>query len=249
MHKNDKRMVPVDDNTVIWRYMTFTSFYQFLLTKSLFFARLDRYTDNLEGTLPDATKEELYRYRLGLPYTSETEATEWLETQLENIADYKAYTLSNSWTMNKEESYAMWKIYLSGQKEGLAIKTTVGTLKECLDAQADFEVYSGKVLYEPFSHGDVDVFKVACNKRPAYGYEQEYRAIIFHQFNVGEKNARRPKFDIGTDVNIDPIKMIENIYISPFCSSFFDAVLRSALNNLLPGFEQSKIKRSGIEDS
>jgi hypothetical protein len=42
----------IDNSEVIWRYMDFASFYSLLFSKGLFFRRLDKYSDEYEGTLP-----------------------------------------------------------------------------------------------------------------------------------------------------------------------------------------------------
>lgn len=205
MHKSDPRLHAVGDDAIIWRYINFISFYSLFLNKSLFFKRLDKYTDAFEGSLPEQTKEKLLKYRLNFADTTPKKANEWVISELTNIESYEAHTLSNSWTIGERESYTMWKIYLAGHHEGVAIKTTVSRLKKCLDDNTEFEIYKGKVNYQPIEYNDINVFSVSSNKRETYTSENEYRALIFRQFTLQESGGKKlkvPKFEIGTDVRI-----------------------------------------------
>lgn len=103
----------IDNTETIWRYMDFASFYSLLLTKGLFFKRLDKYTDEYEGTIPDETREALLKHRSGFPFTTHQEANDWVNNYIANVETYKVGTLSNSWILSKAENYAMWKIYPS----------------------------------------------------------------------------------------------------------------------------------------
>jgi hypothetical protein len=250
MYKTHKRLVDADDEAVLWKYMNFTSFYRMLLTGALFFKRLDNYTDDLEGTLHDQTREALYEYQLEKQDSAE-EADKWLMQTMDDIESYKAFTLANAWSLNHEESYAMWKIYLHGHNEGIAIKTTVQNLKDCLNENKQFDIYSGKVGYEPIHYRDISIFTIACNKRQTYSYENEYRALIFNQYKMSEKNGRKrkvPKFDVGVDVQTDLKKLIDEVLVSPFAEPWFDDVVKSALKQLLPSFDLQKVRGSIIKD-
>jgi len=249
MYKTDHRLTDVPDDTVIWRYMDFLSFYSLLESKSIFFKRLDKYTDGFEGTLPEKTKEALYQYRLGFDYTSEDEAKDWINTELKNIDAYKAWTLSNSWSMGATENYAMWKIYLGGKNEGVAIKSTVGKLKQCLEQNKDFLFYSGKVNYTALNDKDIDVFRVSTNKREPYIYENEYRALILHQFTPAENKQRSPKFEVGANIKLDLSELIDEIYVSPFSNDWFHSILLSVLKIHFNGFPSNRIHKSYIKDT
>ena len=43
----------VNDDAVVWRYLTLTKFLDLLKTKSLYFSCTNRFSDDWEGTLPD----------------------------------------------------------------------------------------------------------------------------------------------------------------------------------------------------
>ena len=183
---------------------------------------------------------------------SSEETARWLSASVENIESYKAFTLANAWSINDVESYAMWKIYLHGHNEGIAIKTTVGTLTKCLDENDQFELYSGCVTYEPIDIKNINIFSVATNKRQTYSYENEYRALLFNQHRLsgeGKRKTKVPKYDVGVDVEVDLVKLISEVLISPFSESWFDDIVRSALTQLLPDFDINKTRTSIIKDS
>jgi hypothetical protein len=125
MYKHEKRLTDASDDSIIWRYMSFTSFYSLLFKKSLFFRRLDKYTDQLEGTLPIATVNDLRKHRAAFEYSTTAEINRWTDKEITTIEGYKAHTLASSWSLSESENYSMWKIYLYGQTEGVAVTTTV----------------------------------------------------------------------------------------------------------------------------
>src|SRR6266540_2111096 len=187
--------IPSSD-TVIWRYMDFVTFCSLLTTGKIFFRRLDKYSDELEGTLPPKTKEELLKYRSAFDYSSSEGTEKWAAGVIENVEAYKEWTVANAWTISDVENYAMWKIYLRGNREGVAIKSTVGRLKESFTANG-FEIYLGKVHYEGLKQEELNVYSVSTNKSSPYEFEKELRALILYQFTIPDDcdntNRRIPK--------------------------------------------------------
>jgi hypothetical protein len=229
MYRFDDSLQDVEDEMVIWKYMNFTSFYRMLFTNALFFRRLDSFTDDLEGTLPEEPAEERNEAR----------------------DEYKGFTLANAWSLNEDESYAMWKIYLRGDSDGIAIKSTVGILKHCFNENQDFDVYCGKVNYNHFTCETSHPLAFAFIKHQTYSYENEYRAVLANQFEVsknGDVECRTPKYEVGTDVTVNLETLMQEVLISPFSESWFDDVVKSALQHLHPEFDLARIRKSVIRD-
>lgn len=242
----------LDDNQEIWRYMDFASFYSMLLTQGLFFKRLDKYTDANEGTLWEETNAEQERALLRKdPLMSKQEAKQRVERENANIESYKIGTLSHSWIMSNVENYAMWKIYLRGSSEGVAIKTTIGQLRQALDGN-NVPILLGKVKYEPLSILDINQHNVSTNKRAAYSYENEMRALVFNQFdnavNSQSKRIKTPHFEVGKSFKITVDKLIGEIWISPFSDKWFEDVVKSTVQTYLPTFAVNSFKSSRIKD-
>jgi hypothetical protein len=253
MYKTHPNMQELPPETILWRYMDFISFYSLLVNQALFFRRLDKYSDAFEGTLPEQTQQNILAVRKSVAYTNDTEANEWLANYLAQIAEHKSFILSNSWTIDDHESYGLWKIYLGGHVEGIAIKTTVGKLRQAFIHGTGYEVSCGKVAYEALDHKNLNVYKVATTKRSPYAYEKEYRALIINQFITryeenGSTKKRIPKFEVGENVTIDTKSLIESLYISPFSGEWFKGLLLTTLDNLFPDFDKTNIVCSNIQD-
>ena len=80
-------------NAKIWRYMDFPKFIQLITTSRLFFVRLDKLTDQLEGTLTPNNLVEIYnRFHNADITMSVREATLRRNKEVKNIENFKKYT-------------------------------------------------------------------------------------------------------------------------------------------------------------
>ena len=120
---------PKNEDTV-WRYMSFEKFANILATGSLFFTRADKYDDKFEGYIPESTT---------LPHKPEV-------NPIVNRVDsnFRQYIMCNCWHHGEEESMAMWDKYHL-RNSGIAIKTTMGNLKNSLPDKPN--VFIGKIKY------------------------------------------------------------------------------------------------------
>jgi hypothetical protein len=248
MIKASNHLKKVDDKTIIWRYMDFVSLYHLITTGKIYFRRLDKYSDKLEGTLCEKTQKELYHHRHSFLSTSKDEAEIWAKNEILNIENFKAWTLSNSWIMNETDSFAMWKIYCP--QNGIAIKSTVEKLKRSLE-ENKHEIYIGAVNYEIVKYPDLNQFTVSTNKRKYYSFENEIRALMINQFNVekdGAKNRWIPQYYDGLEVPIDLSLLIDSIYVSPFTGKWFLDCVKKLVKEKLNILSLDNIVQSEIED-
>ncbi len=234
-------------NMPIWRYMDFASFYFLLYSRTLFFRRIDKYSDEYEGALPDELKTYLLHYFSSGPF-KDTEATEKFIARLK---EFNTGTLSNSWMLGSKESYAMWKIYLRGSQEGIAIKTTTNKLKSAL-AHNKVDFTFAKVTYGVLPWRDTDYKSLAACKTEPYAYENELRVLVYDQFTSETKSIdifpKAPLYDIGCAYSVDLENLIDTIHISPFAGSWFNEIVTSSLQHFLPSFDMSNVLKSGIKD-
>lgn len=112
--------------TIIWRYMPLDKYIDLLYRKELFLCRLDKLEDPQEGSW---TKQEI-------------DKSPWPE---DAIQEFKEWSFINCWHLNKVESAAMWELY-SSKNAGIAIKTTIGKLKNSLKEDSK-RLHIGKVNY------------------------------------------------------------------------------------------------------
>jgi len=165
--------------------------------------------------------------------------------------EFNKGTLCNSWVMNPKEIYAMWKIYLRGSNEGVAIQTTVGRLRGALSIGSE-NFTLAKVSYEILSWFDTWYKTLPSYKSKPYSYECELRILIFDKFEEEsipiDVFPKLPLYEHGNSYPVDIHNLIDFIYISPFTSQWFHNVIKSTMQFFLPSFDNSKIIFSGIRD-
>ena len=170
MSKELKGIKQPAEHDTLWRYMNFEKFANILATGSLFFTRADKYDDKLEGYIPEA----IMRY-YGSP-------------NVRIGSNLRQYIMCNCWHKGTEESMAMWDKYHI-RNSGIAIKTTMENLKNCLPDTPN--IFIGKVDYDVESIENQNQIEVPEDlsienllhylyfyKRKPFAYEQEVRAII-----------------------------------------------------------------------
>ena len=218
----------IDDSEVIWKYMDFASFCSLLHTEGLFFRRLDKYSDKYEGTLPDEIKFGLAeQLSSGLPWLFNSK--EHVINSFDNsfnahLREYNKGILSCSWVASLVENYAMWKIYLRGSNEGVAIRTTVGRLREVLKEKS-IEFTLAKVKYEMPLWSQSEYKTLAIYKTEPYSFESELRILVYDQFDAESVPTnvfpKIPLYEHGTTFQVDPSKLIDGVYVSPFSDLWF----------------------------
>lgn len=224
---NDK---PLDDETVIWKYMDLSKFMSLLTTQSLWFSRLDKNweIDPLEGKVPNAHWESLIerilktkfapqfvgngKVQFGgapeagmtqIPVAEQKAGQIEMEKNLYESAIYNSYV--TCWNVCSHESYHMWKLYCNNSN-GIAVKSTIGRLKASLGKNKNYTVIGGLVEYLDYEsqfpkRGDNRLSHVFCKSMP-YSFENEFRLCLP---DFGNSNAV-----IGDDapysVDVDELK-------------------------------------------
>src|SRR5690554_5603800 len=213
----------VTDNTTIFRYMEFTKFMDLLENKKLFFCNSDYFEDGYEGIMPDGFYNKWT--------CSQRNSHKKVSAVINEVV--KAYI--NCWNVGENESYALWKIY-TAYNSGVAIKSTVGRLKEAL-CNEEIEIYKVEYIktFDDLSEDKEPPFyyrvtnstpQLQINKRvkevyklDSYSYENEIRAVY-----IDNSNDKGISFDV--DLNI----LINEIYISPFSSDWFYDLIRKIIS-------------------
>lgn len=167
----------LEEDMVLWRYMSLDKFINLFDDKGLYFAPLDAYanSDPYEGFPPSvairamySVSDKFYQQTSDLVSSLENSAgnknPEFLQA-LQYARDQLATrpkvfqrlfnllskgTLVSCWYSSDHQSEAMWKLY-SDQGKGVAIRTTVGKLKTVLQSavatKRQSKIFLGKVKY------------------------------------------------------------------------------------------------------
>ena len=229
--------VPADD-AILWRYMSFTKFASLLTKKALFFARADKLGDPFEGSL-SPLNEELY------PFIHGTMAPEHQETHRLLFRNLPRFTLLNCWHENETESDAMWKLY-TGNREGIAIRTTCGSLKESLSGEEWVNI--GRANYVDYDNThirDNDSMVPFLHKRKSFEHEREVRAIIRKPYRANNQIiADGPDIcDVGIYCGVDVHTLIKEVFVPPYAEDWFAELVQATAETY--GL-QAPVKRSAL---
>ena len=236
-------------NTFLWRYMSLPKFLDLILNGRLYFADLVTLTkeDPYEGALPLYSDYPVYIKKI-VDSIHNTQ-NQNLEIQkilpdyenIENIANdfkkAKQSTFVNCWHINKDENFAMWKIYACSDAS-IAIVTDIKMLKDSIKTDKNIKgaivKYENKNLQSSKSIENIEQFenykkiqesvkKVALYKRKHFEYEKEFR-LIYQYNNLYDED----KNYITVDIN----KLIKYIYISPMAENYIKNTIIQTLKKL-----------------
>jgi hypothetical protein len=234
MHKTHPQFTPpFDEEMPIWRYMAFTKFAFMLNTSSLWFARADQFDDTFEGSTPKINVEARQQ-----PPDLSREDIEIYNSLMKNTSSVKQnwikHVAINCWHMNVNESTAMWDIYLPPTKDGLAIQSTYGNLRDSL--RTNKSVYIGQVKYIDYEHQVIEgdnALAPFIHKRKAFEHEKELRAVIVQSPPPGPKGLdfKVETIPKGIPVPVDLHVLIQRVYIAPQAPVGFVEKIRSLIDS------------------
>lgn len=227
--------VPKKD-VLLWRYQDFPKFISLLDSGELYFTRADRFEDVFEGArgfnfqkaaIYDKLKQsltltvmsQLRAAGIGNPTDNDVENKlkeefeSWLVTQESKRREY----FVSCWHANERESEAMWKLYITAKKQGVAIQTTMERLCYSIGKNG-FEV--GNVIYISYEKPLESDAEPIWYKRTAFSHENEVRAI-FREVGTSKD---------GMPVMIDLDMLIERVYVSPSAPGWFADLVRRVMN-------------------
>jgi hypothetical protein len=198
MYTRHPEFEELDDNAMLWRYFDLPRYLDLLLREQMFFPCANILEDPFEGE-PAGSKDR-------------------------HAGDGKCSALAvSSWHNNKQENYAMWKIYAYGNA-GLAIQTTFGQLKNSF-LVTDKPVWIGKVAYyEDDRAPDLAGKPYArfLHKRSIYAYENEVRCCYHLDTESNEEYTWEEQGQVyGVFIPVDLSLLINRIFISPYAPQWF----------------------------
>lgn len=151
----------------------------------------------------------------------------------------------NCWHMNEFESEGMWRLY-SDTNKGVAIQTNVSRLLGSISTEE--HIIASEVKYLDFHDQNLKPADCLHNghlvpflKRKSFAHENEVRLAITPNFDLASIDSFIPQ---GIRVSIDPLKLIEKVYISPYASQPYPNSVISIANKF--GVDESKIIKSKL---
>ncbi|WP_177760959.1 DUF2971 domain-containing protein [Flavobacterium sp. I3-2] len=225
-------------NYSISKYVDLSKFLSLIQTESIFFCRLDKLEDKLEGTFPKNSKEQFKDWYLSIlnhlppdENVDEIKLNDYLNERINLSEKFKQINCISCWNKSISESYALWKIY-SNLEQGIMIKSNVERLIKAFE-NSDEIISLSEIKY--INH-EIDIIPTGnlnypiIHKNIAYSYEQEIRLIhqvtmddgYFHNWNC-ELNVN------GKYLKVDINELIEEIIISPFAPKWFFDIIEDIL--------------------
>ena len=204
------------DDTPIIRYMSLSKFYSLLSSESLWFPRVDQFSDEYEGFA-----------------VIDTPSTD---------ADYfRKLSLVSCWNLFKTESFPLWKIYLGNEPAGIGLVSTVGNFKNSLSNAEDRDnitPYLVQYVNPNETYDAINNMLLVTRKKNFYEYENEIR----FNYYLGGGDFEQP---VGMPIKLNPKKLINKVILSPYMpfwirSTFIDIIGRYGLNDLT--IEESIVK-------
>ena len=232
-------------NSTVWRYMNTWKLEQLLMDSSLFFPNANRLSDEHEISVPKSA-EKKRRTELIASGLSGRHLEEEMASFFWTTNPMKDLVLVNCWSISQHESYALWKIYLGGEHNGIAVKTTTNKLKKSIMLGNDpypEEFFLGKVKYKRYLTQDqLSRLSIITTKKPFYDFEKELRLFILN-YPLSE-GGTKPPYDLskGRNVKVDLNTLIQEIYISPFADESYIKEIKGLL-------KKHKLKATLIKES
>ena len=234
---------PERGETVIWRYMDFMKFVSMLDKQALFFTRADAFADHFEGVYPKANVKNPKRKQP-------------LEPDSLNISSRELRKLMyiNGWHVNKHESAAMWKLFLTSN-EGVAIKSTLQQLKDSLAVSVrlgtrTYPVHIGLVSYIDYETEYIpegNMFYPFLHKRKSFEHEHELRAVIFKKPAKPLAAPLQPRDnDHGLLIPANIDTLVTEIFVSPTAETWLPQLVDSVASRY--GLHK-KVTQSSLAES
>lgn len=239
---------PTEDYSIV-KYLDISKFLSLLQKEQVFFCRLDKFEDKLEGSLPDVNigyYKKWFKEIAGPAGLMKNEIDEYVKDRLDFSEKFKKLNCISCWNKNISESYALWKIY-SDMNQGIMIKSSINRIIESFENSKEI-IQISEVKYIDHSKDYIPAGNLnypIIHKNIAYNYEQEVRLI----HKVDMKNGLTHDWESEPNVNgryikTDLDKLIDEIVVSPYSPKWFYEIIMDIMNkyNLHKTISYSSIK-------
>jgi hypothetical protein len=241
MVKKHEDLISVADDTILWRYMSFSKFRSLLQEKALFFCRADKFADPYEFSIP--RKEFEHRplaYKKNDEFFQRKHDPIANQEKIDGVASHhkndKTFTVNNCWNICKPDELT-WKLYLT-DNEGVAIQTTKRSLEKSLESATE-DIYLSKIRYIDFEkegwyhkeHYPVPSYSFLSpiiHKRTEFSTEQELRVFHIIIDRSDEYWKTQPNTN-GLLIKTDVDELIHKVYFHPTADEFAKRQIRNTV--------------------
>lgn len=244
-----------NENYKIARYLDLVKFISLIQTKKIYFARLDKFEDHYEGTVPELSVQDFKHW-----YTNFTKKNllDIIKTNVEDHVEqalldqknaeekYKKLVCVSCWNRYDAESYALWKIY-SDLSKGVMITTNIQKIISAFK-NTNEEIQVSEIKYLDYKKDKMKMGNMnypIIHKNIHYDYEKEIRLIFKVPFESGlNYNWSKEENEYGKYIDLDIDELIDEVIISPKAPKWFYEVI----SNLLQTYKiEKKIRYSDLK--
>lgn len=200
-------------SSTLWRYLDHFKFEDLIKSQSLYYSRLDRFEDKLEGVSPFSCIKAI----ASDPEKNEDQKREAIRLYKIRMGRNREIAFASCWHINDKLNFEMWNSYGHMASDSIAIRTSERKLSSTLKKSA-FPFLNEPVQYfeEPFFNQNAYWFPTMF-KRKEYKSEQEFRSILFvHGISLG-----------GIRIKVNLQDLIDRIYVHPNASIDFFKKIRN----------------------
>jgi hypothetical protein len=235
---------------VIWRYLSLDKYLDLLSTGTIKFTQVDIAADQLEISLMLNRLEQ----------NGSLDGRENIREGARHFINIlrKSHYIS-CWTGKEHECRSLWFSYLGESRLGVAIKSTVGQVKEHT-VWGHYGFSYNEVIYRDTFEDTEELqsnTKLLNLKALAYSSESEIRFSVNESLihlPKGELSATNPPVQINPEnlpkvisFDLDLESTINEVWISPYCQKWQLDMLKDVTAKLAP-FLVSKMKRSDLNE-
>ena len=213
------------ENQTIWHYRQFAEFVTILQEKALWFSRLDRLRDPLEGRSGRKS-----RFHQGCDAHTRKGCV-------------------SCWTIDDEESELMWFAYAPDY--GVAIRSTKGRVAASFLPPDAGKIMIESVEYGiDWSNGLPHVLTInhgyAFHKRRAFKWEHELRVFLPYEYDYdGDGHVVEPTY-AGKSVLVELKTLMAEVWVAPYAPDWFRAAVKKELET--HGYGDVPVKRRAQDD-
>jgi hypothetical protein len=212
----------LENEQVLWRYMSLAKFISMIAQNALWLARADTFKDKHEGRFPDDMKKNIMKVyqQLGNKGSS----------PIQNAQDLQDYlvknTFINCWHKNCAENMVMWAIY-GESNTSIAIQTSIGKIKTAINT-SDLNGHCLNLKNVTYLESDAIPETLRYEhcffiKRPHFSFEQEVR-ISLDTYYPNNPSKETP---YGHMLPVNISNLINKILIHPDSPDWFEEVIAS----------------------
>jgi len=218
---------PANIEAKVWRFMDFAKFISMLSTSSLYFTRIDKFEDKLEGHLPERNRLAIVKDNDPCLY----------DGMFKSSREWQLCHFFNCWHISEHETSMMWRNY-TDERFGVAIQSTYKLLSQEFSDNSDIKIglvryldkQSGAIVNRDGVEDAIHLCYPLFTKDIVYSAESELR-IMYKKIETNENWPQDGPFFVtsiehGISIPASLSRIILQVVVSPYGQPFFcDAVI------------------------